>query len=92
MHGESLALHLKMIFQAALNDRVIPDEWKKGNIVPVHKKDLKIILINYRRISLLPILFIENELLIVCLCGFLLGDSVMHFVTLKYNTENTEII
>ena len=55
MCGESLALPLKVIFEAALNDGVFPDEWKKGNIVPVHKKDLKNMLINYRPITLLPI-------------------------------------
>ena len=45
MCGESLALPLKMIFVAALNDVVFPDDWKKGNIAPVHKKDLLIMLI-----------------------------------------------
>ena len=89
MCGESLALRLKMIFQTALNDGAIPNEWKKGNIVPVQKKDLKIMLINYCPISLLPTFakifekilfrsrfdhFIENELFTVCQFGFLLGD------------------
>ena len=32
-----------MIFEAALHDAVSPEKWKKGNIVPVHKKDLKTI-------------------------------------------------
>ena len=87
MCGESLSLPLKMIPEPALSDGVFPDNWKKGNIVPVHKKDLKTMLINYRRISLLPIFakifekiiftsifeyFIENEL---CQSGFLPGDS-----------------
>ena len=31
-----------MIFEAVLNDGVYPDYCKKGNIVAVHKKDLKI--------------------------------------------------
>ena len=31
------------------------DSWKKGNIIPVHKKDNKNLLKNYRPISLLPI-------------------------------------
>ena len=90
MCGESLALPLKMIFEVALNDGVFPDDWKKGNIVPVHKKDLKTMLINYRPISLLPIFakifekiiftsmfeyFIENELFTVCQSGFLPDDS-----------------
>ena len=90
MCGESLALPLKMIFEAALNDGVFPDDWKKGNIVPVHKKDLKTMLINYRPISLLPIFakifekiiftsifeyFIENQLFTVCQSGFFTADS-----------------
>ena len=86
MCGESSALPLKMIFETALNDGVFPDDWKKGNIVPVHKKDFKTMLSNYRPISLLPIFakifekiiftsrfnyFNENELFAVCQSGFL---------------------
>ena len=44
-----------MIFEAALNGGVFPNVWKKGNIVPVHKKDLKAMLINYRPTGLNPI-------------------------------------
>ena len=33
----------------------IPHEWKKVNVVPVHKKGNKQSLKNYRSISLLPI-------------------------------------
>ena len=55
MCGESLSLPLNMIFEAALNDGVFPDDWKKVNTVPVHKKDLKTMLINYRPIRFLPI-------------------------------------
>ena len=38
---EPLTLPLKMIFVSALIDSVFPDDWKKGNIAPVYKKDLK---------------------------------------------------
>ena len=55
MCGDTLAFPLKMIFEAVLNDGVFPNDWKNGNIVPVHKKDLKTMLINYRPISLLLI-------------------------------------
>ena len=86
----SLALNLKMIFEAALNDSVFPDDWKKGNIVPVHRKDLKTMLMNYRPINVLPVFaqvfeiiistsryvyFIKNKLFAVCQYGFLPGDS-----------------
>ena len=36
----------------------LPTEWKKSNVVPVHKKENKQILKNYRSVSLL--LFAEN--------------------------------
>ena len=55
MFEKSLALPLKMIYETALNDCVFPDDWKKGNIVPVYTKGLKTMLINYCPISLLPI-------------------------------------
>ena len=32
---------MKIIFEATLNDGVFPDNWKKGNIIPIYKKDLK---------------------------------------------------
>ena len=55
MCGKSLKLSLKMIFEATLKDGVFLDDWKKGNFVPVYKKDLRTMLINYRLTSLLPI-------------------------------------
>ena len=82
--GESLVLTLKMLFQAALNDAVFPDDGKKGNI------DIKNMLINYRPITLLALFakmfekiiftsmfedFIGNELLTVCQFDFVPGDS-----------------
>ena len=45
---DSLALPLKMIFEAALNDGIFPDDCEKDNIAPVHKKNLKTMLISYR--------------------------------------------
>lgn len=63
---------------------------RKYDIVPVHKKDLKNVLIDYSPIILLPIFatifekiiltsifeyFIENEYFIVCQSGFLPGGS-----------------
>ena len=79
-----------IIFLKALLSNTYPDIWKKGNIVPVHKKESKSLMKNYRPISLLPIcgkLFEKviyntlfeylksNELLVNCQSGFLPGDS-----------------
>ena len=46
---------LKLIFQYCLESRKFPTEWKKVNVVLVHKKGDKQIIKIYRPISLLPI-------------------------------------
>ena len=53
--GESIEFPLKLIFESALKFGVYPDKWKKANVIPVHKKDSKSLLTNYRPISLLPV-------------------------------------
>ena len=55
IRDSSICRPLKLIFQSCLESGKFPTEWKKTNVVPVHKKDDKQILKNYRPISLLPI-------------------------------------
>ena len=72
---------------------IFPSDWKKGNIVPVHKKNDKQRLNNYRPISLLPIcskiferiifnkmfrFFLENDLIHQQQSGFKPGDSCIN--------------
>ena len=52
---ESIVIPLKLIFESALKFGVYPDKWKKANVIPVHKKESKNLLTNYRPISLLPV-------------------------------------
>ena len=44
-----------MIFKNCLQTGTFPNNWKKSNVVPVHKKGDKQLLQNYRLVSLLPI-------------------------------------
>ena len=66
--GQSFILPLKVIFEHSLKKSKIPKTWKKLNAVPVHKKQDKMLVKNYRPISLLPIFgkmferFIYNSL------------------------------
>ena len=53
--GKSLCKPLEMIFKSCIKKGEYPSEWKKANVVPVHKKGDKQLLKNYRPISLLPI-------------------------------------
>ena len=52
---DSIYKPLKLIFQSCLESGKFPSEWKKANVVPIHKKGDKQILKNYQPISLLPI-------------------------------------
>ena len=94
MHGESIGLSiykpLEVIFNQCLETGVFPSEWRKGSIVPIHRKGDKQMLQNYRPVLLLPIcekilerllfnemfeFFIENKLISSRQSGFKLGYS-----------------
>ncbi|PJE78229.1 hypothetical protein CI610_02839 [invertebrate metagenome] len=46
---------LSTLFNLSLTSGIFPTEWKSANVTPVHKKENKSILTNYRPISLLSI-------------------------------------
>ena len=86
--GNSLCRLLKLIFNkwnVYLANGMFPSDWKKGNIVPAHKKNDKQRLNNYRticsKISERLIFnemfgfFIENDLISQHQSGFKPGDS-----------------
>ena len=53
--NDSICKPLKLIFESCLESGKFPGEWKKANVVPIHKKSDKQILKSYRPISLLPV-------------------------------------
>ena len=86
----SISLPLKFIFKSTINEGVFPEDWKKSNVVPIHKKESKNLIKNYRHITLLPIFskvfqrivfnalfnfFLQNKLFTPCQSGFILDDS-----------------
>ena len=46
---------LDLIFRNIIQTGIYPDQWKDANVTPVHRKDDKQLIKNYRPISLLPI-------------------------------------
>ena len=55
MSGDAIIEPLFKIFKNCLKCGIFPDDWKKGNIVPIFKKGDKQNIKNYRPVSLLPI-------------------------------------
>ena len=53
--SQSLTLPLKNILEHSIKKGKFPEIWKKANVVPVHKREDKMLVKNYRPISLLPI-------------------------------------
>ena len=89
--GVNITLPLSIIFKNIINTGIFPTLWKSANITPVHKKDSKQVLKNYRPISLLPLFakiferilflkmynhFTSNNLITKNQSGFRPNDSV----------------
>ena len=84
---------LNIIFKTCLRTDKFPLEWKKANIVPIHKKGDKQAVINHRPVSPLPIcgkiferllyneivnFLLENQLISPKQSGFRPGDSCIN--------------
>ena len=91
--GSSIYGPLELIFKEGLSAGLFPSNWKKGNIVPIHKRGDKQILKNYRPVSLLLIcgkiferlifnellnFLLENNLISPNQSGFKPGDSCIN--------------
>ena len=91
--GKSICRPLELIFNECMSNGVFPLEWKKGSVVPVHKKNNRPRLENYHSVSLLPIcgkilehlifnemfpFFIKNGLILQNQSGFKPEDSCVN--------------
>ena len=89
----SVAHPLTLIFQNSMAAGTFPTQWKRANIVPIHKKNDKQIVSNYRPVSLLSIcskifeklifnelfkFFEDDNLLSKHQSGFRPGDSCIY--------------
>ena len=70
---------LIILFQNSIKSPHFPDIWKKSNIIPVHKKNDKQLIQNYRPISLLPIFGkIFEKVVFSRIYNFLLNERLLN--------------
>ena len=96
-----LAPVLTDLFNTSLLHCTVPDIWKKANVSPVHKKDDKSSVDNYRPISLLSSVgktmeklihkhvhnyLLQNNIITCFQSGFTAGDSSVNQLVELYNT------
>ena len=74
--ANEIAVPLLIIFNKCINSGQFPESWKYANAQPIHKKDDRQIVSNYRPISLLPI------------CGKILEKIVFDQVYTYLNVNN----
>ena len=90
---KSICKPLSIFFKSCLMQGIFPSEWEEANVVPIHKKNDKHCVNNYRHVSLLPICskvlesiiyntlltyFIENNLISEKQSGFRPGNSCIN--------------
>ena len=99
--GQSIVPSLTRLFNLCFLHKMVPDTWKKANVIPLHKKDDKDILNNYRPVSILPIaskiferiifknvynFFHTNKLLTNHQSGFRPNDSTVNQLAFLYHS------
>ena len=78
IHRTSICKPLGLIVNHCLDNDIYPCEWKKANVVPIHKKGNKRTFKNYRPVSLLRICSkIFERLLYNEMFGFFLEEDLI---------------
>jgi hypothetical protein len=70
--SKSISTPLAHIFNISMHTGKLPDNWKKANVTPLHKKGPKNLVENYRPISLTSIVCKTMEKFIRNIINFLL--------------------
>ena len=90
--ADEFAVPLEILCRLSVRSGVFPSEWKRANVIPVHKKGSKKLPENYRPVSLLPICskilekVVSEGLLEACLPA--LPDSQHGFLPKRSCTTN----
>ena len=98
--GAAIVPSLTKLFNTCLVNKRVPSDWKKANVIPLHKKDDRDALNNYRPVSILPAIsklfervifkqvynfFHQNKLLTKHQSGFRPNDSTVNQLAYMYH-------
>ena len=76
--GSTVCRLLQIIYKSCIDKVNFPQEWKKANVVPLHKKHDKQLVKNYPRISVLPMCYkIFERILYNSLFNFLNQNDII---------------
>ena len=86
---KSLLKPLMLLFENSTKSFCYPDIWKRSNIIPVHKKNDKQLVNNYRPISLLPIFGkIFKKIIFDKIYSFLLEEKLLNLNQPGFRTSD----
>ena len=87
---KSILNPLILLFENSTKSSYYPDIWKKSNIIPVHKKNDKQLVNNYRPISLLPIFGkIFEKIIFNRIYNFLLEENLLNHNQSGFRPSNS---
>ena len=76
--ADALTEPIFKIFDTSMRTGCIPSDWKKGNITPVYKKGSKVNALNYRPISLTPVLCkLLEKIIVSCIMDHLESQNLL---------------
>jgi hypothetical protein len=76
---EEAAPALRIIYQRSMDERVLPEDWRRANVTPIFKKGAKFATGNYRPVSLTSVCCkIQESIIRDILMDHLLKKDLLH--------------
>ena len=77
--AKAMSVPLALIFQKSLNEGICPDEWKRANVTPIHKKGDRTEPSNYRPVSLTSqVCKVMESMIRIVIINFLVRKNLLN--------------
>ena len=76
--SKEMAPHLQKLFSRSMEESEVPEQWKKANIVPIHKKGSRSVMANFRPVALTSIICkVLEKVICVAIMSFLVNNNLI---------------